>query len=274
MSTDRIEIKPDNTEPTLEQSSKNIGSQQFNSSTLQDANSGTRIEVRDGNVEQQQEAPQVDRPEWLPPKFKNAQDLAKAYSELEKKLSTTKESADQQSEPNTADANNASNEQQGLDKFYEEYAQNGSLSDKSYKELAKQGLNKTLVDNYIEGQKALADNHTRQVHEVAGGSEQYKNLTDWASQNLSENEVQAFNDIVETGTIEQVRFAVRGLMAQAGVSNTNAPQAKMFEGDTVIDNDAFTSLAQITEAMNNPKYEKDPSYRRQVEEKLSRSSVI
>ena len=31
------------------------------------------------------------RPEWLPEKFKNAEDLAKAYSELEKKQSTPTE---------------------------------------------------------------------------------------------------------------------------------------------------------------------------------------
>ena len=29
---------------------------------------------------------QTDRPEWLPEKFKNAEDMANAYSELEKKM--------------------------------------------------------------------------------------------------------------------------------------------------------------------------------------------
>lgn len=272
--TDRVEIKPDNTEPTLEQSSKNLGNQQFSTSTLQDPHSGNRIEVSNADVPQQQQAPQVNRPEWLPPKFKNAEDLAKAYSELEKKMSAPKDDADEKPEPNMQDARRFAEQQQGLEKFYDEYAQNGTLSDKSYKELEKQGLNRNLVDGYIEGQKALADNHTRQIQEVAGGQEQYKNLTDWASQNLPENEVNAFNEIVETGTIEQVRFAVRGLMAQAGISNTQAPQSRMIEGETVIDNDAFTSLAQVTEAMSNPKYDKDPSYRKQVEDKLARSSVI
>ena len=49
------------------------------------------IEPEEKPVEQQQteaELPQdqSDRPEWLPEKFKSAEDMAQAYSELEKKL--------------------------------------------------------------------------------------------------------------------------------------------------------------------------------------------
>ena len=36
---------------------------------------------------------QSDRPEWLPEKFKSAEDMAQAYSELEKKLGQPKEEA-------------------------------------------------------------------------------------------------------------------------------------------------------------------------------------
>ena len=50
------------------------------------------IEPEEKPVEQQQqpetELPQEenDRPQWLPEKFKSAEDMAQAYSELEKKL--------------------------------------------------------------------------------------------------------------------------------------------------------------------------------------------
>jgi len=37
-----------------------------------------------------QEAEQPERPEWLPEKFKSPEDLAKSYTELEKKVSTNK----------------------------------------------------------------------------------------------------------------------------------------------------------------------------------------
>jgi hypothetical protein len=48
------------------------------------------IEPEEKPVEQQAETelPQEenDRPQWLPEKFKSAEDMAQAYSELEKKL--------------------------------------------------------------------------------------------------------------------------------------------------------------------------------------------
>ena len=37
--------------------------------------------------------------------------------------------------------------------------------------------------------------------------------------------------------------------------------------------DQFKSNAQLVEAMNDPKYENDPAYRREVMEKLERSNI-
>ena len=37
--------------------------------------------------------------------------------------------------------------------------------------------------------------------------------------------------------------------------------------------DQFKSQAQVVEAMSNPKYDKDPAYRREIMEKLERSDL-
>ena len=108
------------------------------------------------------------RPEWLPEKFKNAEDLAKAYSELEKK----------QSEPvqPTCEDKTYENETtpEPMDKFYSEYQEKGQLSEQSYEELNKMGLNKDLVDGYIAGQEAIANNDVQAVHNLVGGADNYK----------------------------------------------------------------------------------------------------
>ena len=63
-------------------------------------------------------------------------------------------------------------------------------------------------------------------------------------------------------------------MARAGMSPDN-PQQSLFEGDTEnVATDVFKSVAQVTEAMNDPRYSKDPAFRKEVEDKLARSSVI
>ena len=37
---------------------------------------------------------------------------------------------------------------------------------------------------------------------------------------------------------------------------------------------AFRSLAELTEAMKDPRYRKDPAYRRDVESRLSSSNIL
>ena len=102
----------------------------------------------------------------------------------------------------------------------------------------------------------------------------YAQLLDWSSKNLNQAEKDAFNDTIDNGSTEQVKIAVQGLMSRAGMSPDNAQQ-NLFEGDVNVTNtDTLGSVAQVTDAMNDPRYSKDPAYRKEVEEKLARSSVI
>jgi len=163
---------------------------------------------------------------------------------------------------------------QTLDKFYDEYAETGSLTDKSYKELSKQGLNKELVDGYISGQKALAENHTKAIQDTVGGKEKYGDLITRAGKNLSETEQSTFNNLVEGGTLDEAKFAVQGLMMKSGMS-FNPKQPELFEGTSDLPStDAYESVSQVTDAMNDPRYEKDPTFRKKVTDKLARSTVI
>ena len=107
-----------------------------------------------------------------------------------------------------------------------------------------------------------------------GGKDRYTDLMDWASKNLTEGEQTAFNNMVDGGTLDEAKLAVQGLMTKAGV-NANPNQPSLFEGTSdVTPSDAYESVAQVTDAMNDPRYEKDPSYRKAVTEKLARSTVI
>ena len=276
MSTERVEIKPDNNEKTLEQSAedlkKNDGVDVSKDVAVNKDGEGATI--RDIKPEEMQTSSEdktyenEKRPQWLPEKFKNAEELSKAYSELEKQFSG------KQKEETKPEEVKQEVENKGLDKFYNEFAETGALTDNSYAELAKQGLDKTLVDSYIEGQKLVADTNTKTIQDVAGGKEKYGELVDWAGKNLSEAEQKVFNDMVDSGDVETAKFAVQGLMSKANV-NYNPNQPDLFEGTSdVISADAYTSVSQVTDAMNDPRYEKDPTFRKEVENKLSRSKVI
>ena len=260
MSTVKEEISLEKSEVTLEEQAKTQAETQ-----AVVANDETRVEVSeaDNTVKSTDDV----RPEWLPEKFKNAEDLAKAYSELEKKQSTPEE---QPAEDKTYE--NETN-QKGMDKFYSEYQEQGSLSENSYEELNKMGLDKSLVDGYIAGQEAIANTEVQAVHNLVGGSNNYNKVIEYAKTNLSDVEQEAFNDTLETGSIEQVKFAVQGIASRAGIGSEQPQQ--MIDGDSVeTTSDTFESSAQVINAMNDPRYANDPAYRKKVEDKIARSTAI
>jgi len=275
MSTERVEINPDNNNKTLEQSQEDLAKQGVNVNEGVVNNNGESVNIsQPENTSQSSEDKSFEneaRPNWLPEKFKSAEELAKAYSELEKKMSAPQE--EQTSEP-VDEAVEQPQDMQQLDKYYDEFIEKNELSEKSYEELDALGLPRDLVDGYIAGQKALADNDVSEVENVVGGKDNYAQLLDWSSKNLSQSEKDAFNNTIDNGSTEQVKMAVQGLMGRAGMTADN-PQQNLFEGSVNNTNtDVFGSVAQVTDAMNDPRYQKDPAYRKEVEDKLARSSVI
>ena len=52
-----------------------------NSVTFKEPETGPEVPIEEAQDNQ-------DRPEWLPEKFKSAEDMAKSYTELEKKFSS------------------------------------------------------------------------------------------------------------------------------------------------------------------------------------------
>lgn len=231
-----------------------------------------------------------DRPESLPEKFKSVEDLAKAYSELEKKLGQpkqaeeTKEDENKQSdseEPKDEEKEAEKPEDQtedpkthNLAKFSEEWAEKGELSENSYKELQKLGYPQEFVDTYIAGFQALQDRQVGEVYKTVGGEENYKAMTEWASANLPENEVASYDDIITGNDPSQTKLAVKGLWAQ--YTEANGKQPKLIGGSQSSTGSVtpFRSTAEVVKAMSDPRYSTDPAYRKDVEKRLEFSDVL
>ena len=177
MSTQTVEIKSEEQNISLEEQAQQQEKLQVNSVD------NTSVEVKSNDTTSKSTDP--TRPEWLPEKFSSAEDLAKAYGELEKKLSKPEAVEEVKGNTNETTTNT-------LEPYYQEFAEKGELSEKSYKSLEKLGLNKDLVDGYIAGQKAIAEAEVKQVQSIVGGEENYKQLLDWSTKNLNEAEATAF----------------------------------------------------------------------------------
>lgn len=156
-----------------------------------------------------------------------------------------------------------------LAKFADEFAASGKLSDKSYAELEGLGLPKAYVDTYIAGQVAIAERAQQEVFSSVGGADSYRAMVEWAASNLPADEVNAYNAAVESGDRNQVMFAVRGL--QARFQSTREPRTMVGSGKPA--STGFRSSAEIVEAMRDPRYQKDPAYRADVERRLANSNI-
>lgn len=228
------------------------------------------IEPQDNTLNEAQQQQHLetnqDRPSWLPEKFNTAEDLAKAYGELEKAYSS-KEAPQPMNQQQAEQATGLT-----LDNYYSEFAENGSLSEDSYNQLASQGLSKDLVDSYIEGQSAIADGHVSQIKSAAGGDADYSKLTEWAAKSLQDNELNTFNNIVENGTVEEAMMAVSGLKAR--YDNSVGVPPNLLQGQQAAPTSAYQSTAEIVAAINDPRYQVDTAYRKGVEEKIKRSNAL
>ena len=201
---------------------------------------------------------QSDRPEWLPEKFKSAEELAKSYTELEKSFS----------EKSQATAND-------LNPFFDEYAEKGELGKDSYTKLQGMGLSKDIVDNYISGMKAQTDLQVTRIQNEVGGENNYNDMVKWAQNNLSEAEVNAFNKTIESGNNEEAILAVKGVNAR--YKATQAPQTNepsLIKGQAAAPREVFRSTAEVVKAINDPRYKEDAAYRQDVENKIKRSDLI
>jgi hypothetical protein len=210
-----------------------------------------------------------DRPDWLPEKFQSPEDMAKAYNELQSKLGEgSKEkdsSAKEKAEPDQTVM------QEIIDSATNEFIESGELTDKSFKALEEQGLPREIVEAYVAGQRALMENQVNQVKATVGGEENYNAMAEWAAENLDQSELDAFNEVVESGSINQAQMAVRGLYSQFASAGGKAPN--LIQGNTSGSAvKPFNSAAQVTEAMRDPRYKNDPAYRKTVEDRLAVTS--
>ena len=230
--------------------------------------------------------PTQSKPEGLPEKFNSVDELVKSYSELEKKLGEqsqpTKESVDpvsktevKQEQPKSdLDIATKAVDSAGLnmDSLAEEYAKDGKLADGSYKSLEKAGIPKEYVDRFIAGQQAIADQQSATVKNLVGGTEAYDSMSEWASNNLSETEKQAYNTAVNSKDLEAVKLAVVGLKARYAQATGSEPQ--LVEGKASPSGEqGFASWAQVTQAMSDPRYAKDPAYQAAVKAKIANSEL-
>ena len=268
-------------------------------------------EERDAENLEVGEKMMAEQDQLLAGKYKTTEHLEKAYKELESKLGSKdkldtinrEESKEEEAtEPqyysedgsvNYETANELYGDNLGevfksneIDPFaMNEHFQknNGTLTDEMYEQLNKAGLNKTLVDSYLEGVRAqsgienapeaavLNEQEIAEVKSIAGGEDGYEALMNWASDNMSDADAKNFDEVIETGNKAAVTFAIKALMGQ--YEDAVGRDSDLVTGKKSTKGETYRSMAEVVRDMKNPLYDNDEAYRDDVRIKLERSNL-
>lgn len=246
--------------------------------------------VNAGNTNKVDVTPTITpKPEGIPDKFYNAQTgevdyagLAKSYQELEKKIGQPKE--EPKAEPKAPPKENAEGNKTEADKAVEkagldmsslqaEWAENGAISEASYEALEKAGIPKETADAYIAGQEALVEQVRQQAFTLTDGEQNYEAMVQWAVDNLSPEEIQAFNNQVNTRNKGVRETAIRGLYSR--FTAENGSEGNLLAGKTGAtsgSSQGYESKAQMMQEMNDPRYKTDEAFRNKVMAKLAKTN--
>ena len=228
-------------------------------------------------------------------KFKSVEDLAASYKELEGKLGQVSEEdqATEETEEQTQEEGEFDAEQfygDGLASVLEEvgidaqditqrFTDTGEISEDDYSKLGEAGFSKQVVDTYLDGLRGMGEGDeipTQQIQNIkdsVGGDQAYEQMADWCQQNLSEQEIKAFDKITETADAPVIQLAVEGLY-------TRYQNAMGVEPDLVTGRPAasgpnpYRSTAEVQAAMSDPRYGKDVTYTENVYSRLNNSNVF
>ena len=226
-------------------------------------------------------------------KFKSVEDLAASYKELEGKLGQVSEEdqATEETEETEEGEFNAEEyygdglasvlEEVGIDAqdITQRFTDTGEISEDDYSKLGEAGFSKQVVDTYLDGLRGVGEGDeipTQQIQNIkdsVGGDQAYEQMADWCQQNLSEQEIKAFDKITETADAPVIQLAVEGLY-------TRYQNAMGVEPDLVTGRPAasgpnpYRSTAEVVAAMSDKRYGKDVSYTEDVQNRLAGSDVF
>jgi hypothetical protein len=205
-------------------------------------------------------------------KFKDTQALEQAYVELQKKLGN--QSSEETEETSSQEESSTSL----LDDLWEQ-AQANDYSEDTLSQLAKADPN-DIAKMYLDYRsKAEADKpqvgmtaeYADSLRNSVGGEQKYNEMLGWAGQNLTDQEIESYDAVMDQGDPAAAYWAVQALSYR--YRDANGVEGDLVQGKPPGAGNTFRSQAELVEAMSDPRYDRDPAYRRDLMRRLENSDV-
>ena len=123
-----------------------------------------------------------------------------------------------------------------------------------------------------EEEAGLTDDDIEALQDMAGGEEEYQQMLNWAGENLSDEEIDMYDSVMDSGDPAACFFAIQALMARYG-EGTGVDGELLTGSDPISTVQGFRSQQELVAAMSDPRYESDPAYRADVINMLENSDV-
>lgn len=210
-------------------------------------------------------------------KFRDAEDLEQAYLELQKKLGDPEARQEEETPEEEYDAEEVEEVEDSnfLDQLWEE-----SLNEYSEETLEKlRSMSpEDIAQMYLDyrSNQSEAPEMTKEdadaIREAVGGNQAYGNMMLWAKENLSDNEINMYDEVMNLGNPLAAYFAAQALKYR--YNDAVGVEGELLTGKPARnEGQSFRSQAELVRAMSDPRYEDDPAYRADVAAKLERSDL-
>lgn len=218
-------------------------------------------------AQKQETVEKTERPTWLPEKFKSPEDLAKAYSELERKQGSAAPAENKGAEATETALADAGFD---IDAVVNEWrTSGGALSEQTVTALKAKGLNPTIIGGYVAGQDAAAAQTRADFVKIAGDDATLDAILKWAPTNLPATEAAAYNAAIQRNDTATAKMLFEAIAARYVAANGRDPS--LVGGSNVPgagSEPTFASWAEVTAAMSDPRYKNDPAYQKKVQARL------
>lgn len=234
----------------------------------------------------------AEQEQLLAGKYSSAEELESAYLSLQKKLGQTED--DEEYDYEESDEGYEEEEESDEEVFddapavslineasEEYYANDGNLSEETIERFSEMS-SQDLVNAYLEIQASnpqvsgqaveMSEAQVNSVQNSAGGEANYNRIVEWAASNLPDNQIDAFDSVVDSGNPAAIGIAFQGLQSQ--YNDANGYEGTMLQGRAPSSSgEIFRSQAELVAAMGDPRYDTDEAYRNDILAKLDQSDL-
>ena len=221
-------------------------------------------------------------------KYKDAEDLEAAYIELQKKLGsneeeTVEETVDEEEDVDEEDPFKDDPAGQTVFQAATEMNDTGEISAEtldSLKEMSAADFVDAMsrIDDddgdtspVAEESAGLTNSDINDIQAAVGGEEAYSQMINWAKDNFTPQEIQAYDNALEIGDLNNINLALQALYFR--YTDSVGVEGDMIQGKAAPAVDGFRSQQEVVRAMGDPRYDNDPAYRQDVYDKLERSNI-